>query len=101
MKHTIQFLLLAGLLLAAPVGQLSARTAPDMALAEESLGTATAQQVLDAAAPLVGESSASLYTQYTAGVVSITDLGPIRGGHRYQVSKAGVYDFVIDIVVNT
>lgn len=101
MKNKILSLLVAGLLLAAPASPLSARMVPELGLAEESLSTATAQQVLDATAPHVGESSASLYAQYEAGTVTITDLGPVRGGNQYQVSKPGANGFVIDIVVNT
>ena len=93
----LSILFLAALLWAAPASQLRAH-APDSRhlMAEETLSDATVQQVLDAAAPLVGESSASLYSQYQAGIVTITDLGPVRGGHRYQVSRAN--SFVVDLI---
>jgi hypothetical protein len=93
-------LLLAGLLLAAPVGRLSARALPAFVQADETLSDATAQQVLEAAAPQIGESATSLYAQYQSHLVAITDLGPIRGGHRYAVSKAGAYSIIIDLVIN-
>jgi hypothetical protein len=94
----LPILLLSALLLAAPASQLSALPSNVILTAEESLTDATAQQVLDAAAPLVGESSASLMSQYRAGIVTITDLGPVRGGHSYRVSRV---DFVMDLVINS
>lgn len=89
-------LFIGALLWAAPASPLNARLTPATCVVEETLSDATVQQVLDAAAPLVGESSASLYRQYQAGIVTITDLGPVRGGHRYQVSRAN--SFVVDLI---
>jgi hypothetical protein len=91
----LPILFLAALLLAAPAGQLSAHALPASLVADESLSDATVQQVLDLAAPLVGESSASLYRRYEAGTVTITDLGPILGGHRYAVHYQAGAEFVI------
>lgn len=88
-------LLFAGLLLAAPVGQLSARTTPVLAMAAESLSTATVGRVLELAAPQFGMTTAQLTALYDAGQVQIDDLGPIRGGHRYGVTH-GTQWFPID-----
>jgi hypothetical protein len=96
----LPILLLAGLLLAAPASQLSAHTASmPQAQADETLSDATAQKVLDAAAPRIGESSASLYARYQAGSVTITDLGPISNGNRYAVYHRSQVDYiVVDII---
>jgi hypothetical protein len=87
----------AFLLFSASASVVHALPSTAILVAEESLTDATAQQVLDAAAPLIGESSASLFSQYQAGTITITDLGPVRGGHRYQVSRG--QDIVIELVV--
>ena len=92
-----QFILFTGLLMAASASPLSALPATAILMAEETLTDATAQQVLDAAAPLMGESSASLYARYQAGSVTITDLGPIRGGHTYRVSSRDTI-IIVDLI---
>lgn len=88
----------AFLLFSASASVVHALPSTVVLMAEETLTDATAQQVLDAAAPLIGESSASLFSQYQAGTITITDLGPVRGGHRYQVSRG--QDIVIELVIN-
>lgn len=93
----LSILFLAALLWAAPASPLSALPASTIHLAEETLTDATSQQVLEAAAPLMGESSASLYARYQAGSVNITDLGPIRGGHTYRVSSGDTL-IIVDLV---
>jgi hypothetical protein len=93
MKKTVS-LLLAGLLLAAPVGQLSARAAA-FTLAEAALDSATTSRVLRLAAPEFGMTEVQLSALYDAGQVQIDDLGPIRGGHRYGVAH-GTQWFPID-----
>jgi hypothetical protein len=90
-------LFIGALLWAAPASPLNALPASTIFLAEETLSDATVQQVLDAAAPLVGESSASLYARYQAGSVTITDLGPIRGGYTYRVSSGDTI-IIVDLV---
>lgn len=87
----------AALLFSAPASQLSALPSTVIVIAEESLTDATAQRVLDEAAPQFGESSTSLMSQYRAGTVSITDLGPVRGGNRYEVSR-GNNIIIVDII---
>lgn len=88
----------AFLLFSASASALHALPSTAIVVAEETLSDATAQQVLDAAAPLIGESSASLFSQYQAGTTTITDLGPVRGGQRYQVSRG--HSIVIELIVN-
>jgi hypothetical protein len=91
----LPILLLAGLLLAAPASQLSAHRAPVLLLTNATLSDATAQRVLQAAAPLFGTSAERLYSGYQAGSVTITNLGPVRGGTRYEVSQ-GNLSFILD-----
>lgn len=92
-------LLFAGLLLAAPARQLSARTTPATVMAEESLDIATVSRVLRLAAPAFGMTDVALTALYDAGRVQIDDLGPIRGGHRYGVTH-GTQWFPIDDLYN-
>jgi hypothetical protein len=93
-----QILFFAGLLMAAPASAAHTHLTPASYVVEEALSDATAQQVLDAAAPQVGETAASLYGQYKSGAVQIADLGPIRGGHRYEVSRGQDFIIIIDII---
>jgi hypothetical protein len=94
----IVHVLFAALLFAAPASQLSARIS-SFPTVQMTLSDATAQKVLDAAAPRIGESSASLYARYQAGSVTITDLGPISNGNRYAVYHRSQVDYiVVDII---
>ena len=94
MKNKILFLLVAGLLLAAPADRLSARAAAS-ASASELLDSATTSRVLRLAAPAFGMTDFQMTALYDAGQVQIDDLGPIRGGHRYGVTH-GAQWFPID-----
>lgn len=64
----------------------------------KTLTDATTRRVLDAAAPLLGVSSAQLYTEYQTGLVTIAYLGPIRGGHRYGVTRGNSYIITDDLI---
>lgn len=95
----IKLLLFAAMLLAAPVSRLSARTTAVPMVTEETLSDATVQQVLEAAALQIGESYSSLNSLHQAGTLTIIDLGPVRDGRLYRLSRTDT-DWVTDIVVN-
>ena len=90
---------ISALLLAGPVHASSAGIAPDIALADETLSDATAQRVLEAAAPHWGTTSATLYAEYQGGRVSITDLGPSARGHSYGVTRGTDYIIIDEWVI--
>jgi hypothetical protein len=92
-------ILLAALLFSASASPLSADSARSILAATESLSDATVQRVLALAAPLLGTSSANLNAGYQAGTVTITDLGPVRDGHRYGVTRGSDYVIIDDLVV--
>jgi hypothetical protein len=86
---------ISALLMAGAVHASHTRTTPDIALADETLSDATAQRVLEAAAPQLGTTAATLYAEYQGGRVSITDLGPSARGHSYGVTR-GTNFIIID-----
>ena len=85
----IASLLLAGLLLAAPVGQLSAHLHPAVQELDQPLDAATTQRVLTAAAAHYGTTYAVLNAEHQSGAVRILDLGPGAAGHWYEVVRNG------------
>jgi hypothetical protein len=95
----LPLMLFAGLLLAAPASRLSAHSAFSTTMAEESLDDTTARRVLALAAPLLATTSLTLYAEYQVGIVTITDLGPIRNGRRYGVTRGSDYIIIDDWVI--
>jgi hypothetical protein len=95
----ISHLLLSAFLLATPASRLSAHSAFSTTMVEESLDDATARRVLSLAAPLLATTSLTLYAEYQVGIVTITDLGPIRNGRRYGVTRGSDYIIIDDFVI--
>lgn len=92
----ISHLLLAGLLLAAPASQLSARRAPVQLMAEENIPDATVAYLLQLAAPHFGVSASTLEAAYASGRASVTHLGSQGTEHQYRVGYQGqTADYIV------
>lgn len=87
------FLLLALFIVVTPPS-ISARHIP---ATEEAVPDGTAYQVCAAAAPQVGESAESLYTQYQSGRITITELGAVPNGRRYAIARDQDFVIIIDV----
>jgi hypothetical protein len=95
--------LLAGLLLATPASQLSARRTPVLLMAEESIPDATVAYLLQLAAPHFGVSASTLEAAYTSGRASVTHLGSQGTAHHYRVgylSQTAEYVIISDLIPN-
>jgi hypothetical protein len=97
----IVHLFFIALLCAAPASQLSAHTASlTSPQAEEILTDTSAYAVLEAAAPLLGESVTHLNNCYRTGSLTITDLGLTRAGRRYQVVYEQHTGIIVELILN-
>lgn len=94
MRITPSFLLLF-LLLKSPSAPLHAE--PGF-YTSDVLTDTEAEQVCRLAAAQLGESPATLFCDYQAGRIILTDLGPVPGGRRYALQRADS-DFVIIVDV--